>query len=419
MANDNPVPQQTTSALQVLKIPEYRSFISARFFYIVAQRMVTTVVGWKIYELTGNPFAIGLLGLSEFLPAFSLALYAGHAIDRSDKRALLLKTTILYLFCAGGLILVSTKYANDQFSNSTIQWLIYFVIFCTGIIRAFAGPALNAIIAQIVPRNQLASAVTLNSSTWLSASVIGHATGGFLIAQTHYVMIFSIVALLIAIAWYFLYSLAPKPILLADNSKKAWESISEGLKFVFKTKEILGAMALDLFAVLFGGAVALIPVFARDILKVGPIGFGWLNAASDIGSITMIIGLTLFPLKGKQGLVLMYAVAGFGLCIVVFGLSKWYVLSFIALLLSGLLDGISVVIRGTILQLKTPDIMRGRVSSVNSMFINSSNELGQFESGVMARLMGTIPSVVFGGCMTMAVVVVTWFKAPSLRKMEY
>ena len=419
MANDNPVPQQTTSALQVLKIPEYRSFISARFFYIVAQRMVTTVVGWKIYELTGNPFAIGLLGLSEFLPAFGLALYAGHAIDRSDKRALLLKSTILYLLCAGGLVLVSTKYANDQFSNSTIQWLIYFVIFCTGIIRAFAGPALNAIIAQIVPRNQLASAVTLNSSTWLSASVIGHATGGFLIAHTHYVMIFSIVAVLVAIAWYFLYSLAPKPILLADNSKKAWESISEGLKFVFKTKEILGAMALDLFAVLFGGAVALIPVFARDILKVGPIGFGWLNAASDIGSITMIIGLTLFPLKGKQGLVLMYAVAGFGLCIIVFGLSKWYVLSFIALLLSGLLDGISVVIRGTILQLKTPDIMRGRVSSVNSMFINSSNELGQFESGVMARLMGTIPSVVFGGCMTMAVVLVTWFKAPSLRKMEY
>jgi MFS family permease len=419
MENDNPVPQQTTRALQVLKIPEYRSFLSARFFYIVAQRMITTVVGWKIYELTGNPFAIGLLGLSEFLPAFTLALYAGHAIDRSDKRALLLKTTFLYLFCAAGLILVSTSYANDHLSKTRIQWLIYFVIFCTGIIRAFAGPALNAIIAQIVPKNQLASAVTLNSSTWLSASVIGHATGGFLIAHTHYVNIFSIIAVLVCIAFYFLYSLAPKPILLTANDKKAWESISEGLTFVFKTKEILGAMALDLFAVLFGGAVALIPVFARDVLKVGPIGFGWLNAAADIGAITMIIGLTLFPLRRKQGLILMYAVAGFGLCIVIFGLSEWYVLSFIALLFCGLLDGISVVIRGTILQLKTPDIMRGRVSSVNSMFINSSNELGQFESGVMARLMGTIPSVVFGGCMTIAVVVVTWFKAPSLRKMEY
>ena len=178
-------------------------------------------------------------------------------------------------------------------------------------------------------------------------------------------------------------------------------------------------MALDLFAVLFGGAVALIPVFARDILMVGPIGFGWLNAASDIGSITVILSLTIFPLRRRQGLVLMYAVAGFGACIIVFGLSKWYLLSFLALLCSGLLDGISVVIRSTILQLKTPDVMRGRVSSVNSMFINSSNELGQFESGVMARLLGTVTSVVFGGCMTIAVVVVTWFKAPSLRKMEY
>ncbi|MEO6916535.1 MAG: MFS transporter, partial [Chitinophagaceae bacterium] len=180
-----------------------------------------------------------------------------------------------------------------------------------------------------------------------------------------------------------------------------------------------GAMALDLFAVLFGGAVALIPVFARDILKAGPIGFGWLNAASDMGSITIILLMTLFPLRNKQGLILMYVVTGFGACIIIFGLSKVYLLSFIILVCSGFLDGISVVIRSTILQLKTPDIMRGRVSSVNSMFINSSNELGQFESGVMAKLMGTVPSVVFGGCMTIAVVIVTWFKAPSLRKMEY
>lgn len=178
-------------------------------------------------------------------------------------------------------------------------------------------------------------------------------------------------------------------------------------------------MALDLFAVLFGGAVALIPVFARDILQVGPVGFGWLNAAADIGAITMILALTLFPLQKKQGLVLLYAVAGFGASIILFGLSTWYILSFMALVCSGLLDGISVVIRSTIVQLKTPDYMRGRVSSVNSMFINSSNELGQFESGFMARLLGTIPSVVFGGFMTIAVVIVTWFKAPTLKKMEY
>lgn len=406
------------SSLQVLRIDEYRYLITARFFFIMAMRMVTTVVGWRIYELTRNPFAIGLLGLAEFLPAFTLALYAGHVIDKSDKRAMLLKTISVYVLCAGGLILISTEYLNAHATKTQIQWLIYGVIFCTGVIRAFAGPSLNAIIAQIVPRNQLPQAVTLNTSTWLLASVVGHGTAGFLIAHTHYVTIFSLVAMLVVVAVYFIYSISPKPI-LNSNEKKTLESIMEGLRFVFKTKEVLGAIALDLFAVLFGGAVALIPVFARDILQVGPIGFGWLNAAADIGSISVILTLTLFPLRKKQGLILMYAVAGFGACIIVFGLSKWYALSFFALMCSGLLDGISVVIRSTILQLKTPDIMRGRVSSVNSMFINSSNELGQFESGVMARLMGTIPSVIFGGCMTVAVVIVTWFKAPTLRKMEY
>jgi predicted MFS family arabinose efflux permease len=182
---------------------------------------------------------------------------------------------------------------------------------------------------------------------------------------------------------------------------------------------MLGAISLDLFAVLFGGAIALIPEFADRILKVGPIGFGWLNAAMDIGSVIMITTLTLKPMTKKQGYILMYAVAGFGLCIIVFGFSKWYWVSFIALLIAGMLDGISVIVRGTILQLTTPDEMRGRVSSVNSMFINSSNELGQFESGFMSRALGTVPSVIFGGCMTLVIVIITWFKAPSLRKFEY
>jgi len=300
-----------------------------------------------------------------------------------------------------------------------IQWLTYTIIFTTGVIRAFAGPTLNAIVAQIVPREQLPSAVTLNTSAWLTASVLGHATGGFLIAYTGYLVSFIIVAVYVCIALYFFFTLAPKKVMVVNSEKKTWDSILDGLRFVYRTREVLGAMALDLFAVLFGGAVAMIPVYVRDILKTGPIGFGWLNAASDVGSMCTIISMTLRPLRRRQGLTLMYAVAGFGICIIVFGLSRWYLLSFLALLFSGMLDGISVVVRGTILQLKTPDAMRGRVSSVNSMFINSSNELGQFESGVMARLMGVVPSVVFGGCMTIAVVIFTWFKAPNLRKMEY
>jgi MFS family permease len=197
------------------------------------------------------------------------------------------------------------------------------------------------------------------------------------------------------------------------------ESVKEGLRFVFNTKEVLGALSLDLFAVLFGGAVAMIPVFAKDILKVGPIGFGWLNAASDIGAMLVIVLISIFPVNKGQGKKLLLAVGGFGVCIIVFALSKIFWISFAALVMSGILDGFSMIVRGTIVQLKTPDHMRGRVMSVNSMFINSSNELGQFESGVAAKLMGVIPSVVFGGSMTLLVVFATWFKAPSLRKMEY
>ena len=204
-----------------------------------------------------------------------------------------------------------------------------------------------------------------------------------------------------------------------NTDKKTFESVKEGLRFVFKTKELLGAISLDLFAVLFGGAVAMVPVYARDILKVGPEGFGFLNGASDIGSIIIVVMLTVFPLRTKQGRTLLTAVAGFGICIIIFGLSKYFILSFVTLLLAGMVDGVSVVIRGTIMQLKTPDHMRGRVMSVSSMFVNSSNELGQFESGLAAKLMGSVASVVFGGCMTLLVVGTTWFKAPTLRKMEY
>jgi MFS family permease len=406
------------TALDLLRIPEYRNFITARFFYVMALRMVTTIVGWRIYEITHNPLAIGLIGLSEFLPAFCLALYAGHVIDKSDKRALLLRTTSLYLICVAGLLALAFGPIVRSLQNHWVQWLTYTVIFCTGVIRAFAGPALNAIIAQIVPKEKLPGAVTINTSAFLFASVIGHATAGFLIAHTTYLFAFCVVGSYVIIALFCIFTIAPKQIMVTGE-KRTWESIKEGLRFVLNTKEVLGALALDLFAVLFGGAVALIPVYARDILRVGPIGFGWLNAAEDVGSIIMIMSLTLSPLRRRQGMTLLYAVAGFGVCIIVFGLSKLYLLSFFALLCSGMLDGISVVIRGTIVQLKTPDAMRGRVSSVNSMFINSSNELGQFESGVMAKLMGVVTSVVFGGCMTIAVVIATWLKAPSLRKMEY
>ncbi|HTR28610.1 MAG TPA: MFS transporter [Puia sp.] len=404
--------------MELLRLQEYRNFITARFFYVMAQSLVATVIGWRIYEITHNPFAIGLIGLSEFIPAFSLALYAGHIVDKSDKRTLILKTTSLYFFCVAGLLALVLGPVIRLLHLQWIQWLTYAVIVCTGIIRAFAGPALNAVVAQIVSKEQLPDAVTVNSSTFLLASVTGHATAGFLIARTSYPVTFAVVGAYIIIALFCFYRLAPKQIMITGE-KKTWESIKEGLRFVVHTKELLGALALDLFAVLFGGVRALIPVFARDILRTGPIGYAWLNAAEDIGSMAIILSLTLRPLRRHQGRTLLYVVAGFGTCIIVFGLSKIYLVSFFALLCSGMLDGVSVVIRGTIVQVKTPDAMRGRVSAVNSMFINSSNELGMFESGFMAKLLRVVPSVVFGGCMTIGVVIFTWLKAPTLRKMEY
>jgi MFS family permease len=271
-----------------------------------------------------------------------------------------------------------------------------------------------------MPKHLLQNATTWSQGIWLTASILGHATVGFIIAGYGHTGALMIVVSLVSIGFIFISKIKAQPPHAAIiKDQKPMESVKEGLRFVFNTKEVLGALSLDLFAVLFGGAVAMIPVFAKDILNCGPIGFGWLNAASDIGAILIIFIITLFPVHAGQGKKLLLAVGGFGICIIVFALSKIFWVSFAALVLSGILDGFSMIVRGTIVQLKTPDHMRGRVMSVNSMFINSSNELGQFESGVAAKLMGVIPSVVFGGSMTLLVVFTTWFKAPSLRKMEY
>jgi MFS family permease len=411
--------QQKTDPFAAIRISEFRNLVIGRFIFIMGLRMMSTLVGWWIYNLTNAPLAIGIVGLSEFIPAFSFALYAGHVIDISEKRKLLLRGVALYFLAASALLFLSTSFTAKHLHNHVIAIFIYTVIFCTGIIRSFAGPCFNVILAQVVPKNKLQNATTWNQGAWLSASVSGHAIGGFLIAGLGNSGTLTVVVLLVLTAFVVLFQLKPKPSLNERSEKKTWDSVKEGLNFVFKTKELLGAISLDLFAVLFGGAVAMVPVFARDILKVGPQGFGFLNGASDIGSICIVVALTFFPVRKQQGKKLLFVVAGFGTCIIIFALSKVFWLSFGALMISGMLDGVSVVTRGTIMQLKTPDTMRGRVMSVNSMFINSSNELGQFESGVAAKLLGVIPSVVFGGCMTWLVVISTWFKAPSLRKMEY
>jgi MFS family permease len=331
----------------------------------------------------------------------------------------LLTGVVLYWICALGLLFLSTSIGSKNFSTLQIAIGIYFIIFCTGIIRSFTGPSFGTLVGAIMPKELLQNATTWSQGIWLTASILGHSIVGFIIAGFGHTGSLIVVLSLVAIGYFFISKIKPQPPHANIVDQKTMESVKEGLRFVFRSKELLGALSLDLFAVLFGGAVAMIPVFAKDILKVGPIGFGWLNAGADIGAMLVILIITLFPARKNQGKKLLLAVGGFGVCIILFALSKMFWLSFAALVMSGVLDGFSMVVRGTIVQLKTPDHMRGRVMSVNSMFINSSNELGQFESGLAARAFGVIPSVVFGGTMTILVVIATWFKAPSLRKMEY
>ena len=406
--------------IQTLKIPEFRNLMTGRFFLVLSFRMLATLMGWWIYQLTKDPFAIGLIGLSEVIPAVSTALYAGHVIDNSEKKKLLLICNYAYVFLIS-LLIIPAFFGNEllHFNNKEISYFIYAVIFFTGFCRAFLGPIIPSMIPKIVSKDVLPNAITLNQGTFLTASVVGHALGGFLI---HWIVICGTILVVVGLMIFssiFFWMINKHP---SENTQKeigVMQSMREGIAYIYKTKEILGALCLDMFAVLFGGAVAMIPVFATDILKVGAEGFGLLNAASDIGSMCIIAFLAFVPLKKNQGKILLVAVAGFGLCIIGFGLSEWYWLSFFLLVCSGMLDGISVVIRGTIVQLKTPDYIRGRVLSVNSIFIVSSNEMGQFESGLAAKILGVVRSVVFGGSMTVLIALLVGTTVPKLRKMQY
>ncbi|HET6768097.1 MAG TPA: MFS transporter [Chitinophagaceae bacterium] len=405
---------------------EFTWFVVARFLFIAGLRMAPVLLGWKLYEVTGSKLSLGILGLSEVIPAILLALPAGVTVDKSNKHRLISICMAMYFLLMIALLIVTSGWFATEITSfgkisarKIIEGLIYTLVFCTGVIRAFSSPAINAFLAQLVPQESLVRAISVNTMTWLIAAVTGPALAGLLLGYTNITVAFSITCIAIFIAVILFQLIKAKPISWQAGKTKTWDGVKEGLNFVFHQKALLSAISLDMFAVLFGGAVALLPVFAKDILHTGPQGLGWLMAATYLGNFIAIAWLTRRPLKNKQGRTLLYMVGGFGLCILIFAISKNFWLSFAALFVSGLFDGVSVIIRGTIVQLFVPDEMRGRVSSVNSIFVNSSNELGQFESGVAASLMGTVPSVIFGGCMTLLVTIVTWIKAPTLRKFEY
>ncbi|WP_430896664.1 MULTISPECIES: MFS transporter [unclassified Paraflavitalea] len=398
---------------------EFTWFLFGRALFIAGMRMNPVLLGWILYEKTGSKLALGMLGLSEVIPAVLLALPAGVRVDRSNKRNLLVICLAAYFLVEILLLILTAPSISSQISPSLFSWLIYTCIFGTGIIRAYSGPAFNAFLAQLVPTENLVRAASVNSMGWLVAAVAGPALAGLLLGYTS-ITVSYIIGGSFVLAGLLLFSLIkPKEIVWNPGNKKTWDSVKEGLHFVWNQKALMGAMSLDMFAVLFGGATALLPVFAKDILHVGPEGLGWLISATYIGNFVAIAWLTAKPLKKHQGKLLFQVVAWFGVCIIVFAFSRSFWLSFFALFASGIFDGVSVIIRGTIFQLFVPDEMRGRVSSVNSIFINSSNELGQFESGVAASAMGTVPSVLFGGCMTIIVTIVTWYKAKGLKELNY
>jgi MFS family permease len=401
-----------------LRYKEFNTFLLLRFAMVFAWSMQFIVIEWQVYSITKDPLSLGIIGLMEVIPAISLALFAGHIVDQKEKKGLLLKCILAFSVISFGLFLLTWPTIVSDFSTKTILYSIYFLVFLGGLVRAFLGPTIFSLLSLLVPKKVYPNAATWSSSVWQIASVIGPAVAGFSITLigVHWSMC-SVFACSI-LALFALSQIEKKPILNPKIGEPVMQSLNEGIKFVFNNKTVLGAITLDMVAVLFGGAIALLPIFAQDILKVGPEGFGFLRAAPAIGAFITMLITAYVPLSKNAGMKLLSAIFAFGICIIVFGLSTIFWVSLLALFLSGVFDGISVVIRQTILQLKTPDHMRGRVSAVNSMFVGSSNELGAFESGVTAKLMGTVTAVVFGGSMTLLIVLITGLSSKSFRNLD-
>ena len=407
-----------------LRYREFNIFILVRFALVFGWSMQFVIIEWQVYALTKDPLYIGLIGLMEIIPALGMALFAGHIVDQREKRNLLAVCIALFSIISFGLFWITSPEISETWSVKHILYSIYALVFFGGLLRSFFGPSIFSLVALIVPKKVYPNAATWNSSTWQMARVLGVAFAGFSISWlgendqmgVHWSL--CIVFGLVMFSLVMLFQIKKKPILNPNIGEPLVQSLKEGVNFVFKTKAILGALTLDMISVLFGGAIALAAVFATDILNVGPEGFGILVAAPNVGSFLTMLVTAYIPIVKKAGIKLLVAVFGFGLSIIAFGLSSVFWISVVALFLSGIFDGVSMVIRQTILQLKTPDHMRGRVSSVNSMFVGSSNELGAFESGLTAKIMGTATAVVFGGTMTLITVITTATVLPSFRKLD-
>lgn len=399
-----------------LQLREFRLYLLGRLCLTMAWQMQGVIVSWQVYELTKDAFALGLVGLSEAIPFILICPLGGHAADIISRKKLIIGFTVLYFLCAIALLVMSVSSAHSNLPLRT--GYIYLVIGVTGVARSFLGPAIVSFLAQITPRHLYLNAVTWNSNVWHMAAVSGPAAGGLIYGFAGITASYSTVAALMLLSMILFSFIRKKPMPKNEISGGVFENLTAGIRFVFKNQILIGALGLDMLAVFFGGAAAMLPVFAADILHTGPEGLGILRAAPFAGSVLMGLILAHQPPMKRAGRNLILAFVGFGICTICFALSKNFFLSLFLLFLTGAFDNISVIVRGTVLQLLTPDHLRGRVTSVNNIFIGSSNELGAFESGTAAKLLGLIPSVVFGGVMTIAIAGIAAWKAPALWKLN-
>ena len=407
-----PSPQEERSLARVaFTYPNFRLYMTARFLSVFSSEMISVAVAWQIYALTHRPLDLGLVGLAQFSPGLLLFLLAGHTADRHKRQSILRICYTGFAFCAAALLILTLR-------GVVHVWPIYAVLLGNGTLRAFNAPAGQAFLPQLVKTEHFANAVTWSSSFFQTATIVGPMVGGLVygFAGTP-APVYASAAVAYSVAMI-LMSLIRVDLPVRKHIEQSLGTLLEGLRYIWRGKLILGCMSLDLFAVLLGGAVALLPVYADDILHTGAYGLGVLRAAPGIGAVGIAIWVAHYPLRRRAGIAMLYCVAGFGLFTVVFGVSHSLALSLIALVLTGAFDMVSVIVRSTVVQLATPDEMRGRVSAVNMLFIGASNEVGQFESGITAQWFGTVPSVVIGGVGSIVVVALWSWLFPSLRKVD-
>ena len=403
----------TEAGASPLHVAGFRWLMLYRICTLLSYQIVAVTVGWHVYELTRDPWSLGLIGLAEVIPFFCVAPFSGYLVDHLPRRKLGAVACVGLAANAGALVLI----AADLLPLHGL-WPIYLAIAVGGVGRSFLGPVYNALFARVLKREQFARGASMGSVVFQTGLVLGPAFGGMLVGAAGKSVAYALAAGFALAAATALLTMPVTEPAQQQQRGPVFASIAEGLRFVFGHQILLAALALDMFAVLLGGAISLAPAFIKDVLHAGPEALGILRGAPALGSVAVALWLSRRPLQANAGRIMLGAVACFGACMIGFGLSELFWLSALFLLLSGVFDGISVVLRSTVLQLSTPDEMRGRVSSVNSIFISSSNELGAFYSGAMARLLGLVPSVVLGGFVTMGVVGITAWKAPKLRKLD-